>query len=80
MSISGAFGNSPPGPPGVTVGRGVTVYHDEIRARAPTGARLRDEPAVPRARDALASAAAALASGTAIAPEFARPLYLRHAV
>ncbi|MGR9090546.1 MAG: tRNA (adenosine(37)-N6)-threonylcarbamoyltransferase complex dimerization subunit type 1 TsaB [Gammaproteobacteria bacterium] len=64
----------------LVVGRGVTVYHDEIRARAPTGARLRDEPAFPRARDALASAAAALASGTAIAPEFARPLYLRHAV
>lgn len=64
----------------LVVGRGVNVYRDEIIARVPDGTRLRGEPEFPRARDALASAAAALASGTALAPEFARPLYLRHAV
>lgn len=64
----------------LVVGRGVDVYRDELLARVPEGTRLCGTPAFPRARDALASAAAALASGTAIAPELARPLYLRHAV
>jgi tRNA threonylcarbamoyladenosine biosynthesis protein TsaB len=64
----------------IVVGRGAEVYRDRIQARVPDGTRVYGEPAFPRARDALASAAAALAAGTAIAPEFARPLYLRHAV
>ena len=70
----------PPRPDLLVVGRGVDVYRDDILARVPHGTRLCGEPAYPHARDALASAAAALASGTAIAPEFARPLYLRQAV
>ena len=70
----------PAHPDFLVVGRGVDVYRDDILARVPEGTRLRGEPAYPRARDALASAAAALASGTAIAPELARPVYLRHAV
>jgi len=64
----------------IVVGRGAEVYRDAIRARVPDATPVYGEPAFPRARDALASAAAALAAGTAIAPEFARPLYLRHAV
>jgi tRNA threonylcarbamoyladenosine biosynthesis protein TsaB len=62
------------------VGRGADVYRNDILARVPDGTRVCGEPAFPRASDALASAAAALAAGTAIAPELARPLYLRHAV
>lgn len=70
-----------PAVPALTiVGRGADVYRDDILARAPGGTRVYGDPAFPRARDALPSAAAALAAGTAIAPELARPLYLRHAV
>ncbi len=70
----------PPQPELIVVGRGADVYRDAIQARVPAGTRVYGEPAFPRARDALPSAAAALAAGTAIAPELARPLYLRHAV
>lgn len=70
----------PADPDLLVVGRGADVYRDDILARVADGTRVRGEPAFPRARDALASATAALAAGTAIAPEFARPLYLRHAV
>lgn len=70
----------PAEPAVLVVGRGADVYRDDILARVPDGTLVCGEPAFPRARDALASAAAALAGGTAIAAEFARPLYLRHAV
>lgn len=70
----------PAHPEFLVVGRGADVYRDDIVSRVPAGTCVRGEPAFPRARDALASAATALAAGTAIAPEFARPVYLRHAV
>jgi tRNA threonylcarbamoyladenosine biosynthesis protein TsaB len=64
----------------VICGNGAAVYRDVFLGICNDPATLKAAPEFPRAADAIPAALAALNTEAAIAPEFARPVYLRAAL
>ncbi|HCU88315.1 MAG TPA: tRNA (adenosine(37)-N6)-threonylcarbamoyltransferase complex dimerization subunit type 1 TsaB [Gammaproteobacteria bacterium] len=64
----------------VVIGTGVKAYREQILSTCANNIRVHDNPLYPSASNGLRQARDALWAGACIAPEFAKPIYLRHPV
>ena len=64
----------------VIIGAGVSAYREQILLARDNNIHLHANPLYPSAANGVRQARAAFCSGAGVAPEFAKPIYLRRAV